>query len=151
MLQAAVLAPSHLRKPLYVFLSVCKLGIPWGQGSCVHPSVYTSILISILTLSHSNAAWSLSLSLRSGAEGACTRTHAALKVVQQLHFVRCLPGLLLSSTYSEPGADLFFRAQLSLVCYIFTQYTALLTKECSKNSLWCIQSNMWYFQLAHLP
>jgi len=31
MLQAAVLAPSQLCRPLYVFLSVCKLGIPCGK------------------------------------------------------------------------------------------------------------------------
>lgn len=60
---------------------------------------------------------------------------AVLKVVQQLHFVRCLPELLLSSIYSKPSADLFFRAQLSLSYYIFTQYTDLLTTERSKNSL----------------
>lgn len=62
-------------------------------------------------------------------------TCAVLKVVQQLHFVHCLPELLLSSMYSEPSADLFFRAQLSLLYYIFTQYTDLLTTERSKNSL----------------
>jgi len=62
-------------------------------------------------------------------------TRAVLKVVQQLHFVCCLPELLLSTIYSEPSADLFFRAQLSLSYYIFTQYTDLLRTVRSKNSL----------------
>lgn len=72
-----------------------------------------------------------SLPLWSIAEGAWMGTLAVLKVVQQLHFVHCLPELLLSSSYS----DLMFRAQLSLSYYMFTQYTDLLTTKCSKNSL----------------
>lgn len=71
----------------------------------------------------------------SRAEGAWMGTRAVPKVVQQLHFVHRLPELLLSSIYSEPSAELFFRAQLSLLYYIFTQCTDLLTTERSKNSL----------------